>query len=167
MSNGVNTNKWLIASVAINLIFIGALLGDWFSHARRNPPPMHWATGELDEPSRAAVKTILDQQKPVVRAFRQEMRAIDKALMQIVRSPTLDPKELERILSARQAKQMEYQSVLQTSLESILPALTPPQRVTVMRRMLMESKPQRPPHNNHGEKRHDELGAGGRPSPPP
>ena len=27
MSNGVNTNKWLIASLAINLIFIGALLG--------------------------------------------------------------------------------------------------------------------------------------------
>ena len=167
MSNGMNMNKWLITSVAINLIFFGALLGDWFSHARRNPPPMHWATGELDASSRAAVKAILDQQKPVVRALRQEMRAIDRALMEIVRSPTLDPEELERILSVRQAKQLEYQSLLQTSLESILPALTPPQRVAVMRRMLMESKPPRPPHNNHGGRRHDELGAGDRPSPPP
>jgi uncharacterized membrane protein len=167
MSNGVNTNKWLIASVAINLIFIGALLGDWFSHARRNPPPMHWATGELDEPSRAAVKRILDQKKPVVRALRQEMRAIDKALMEIVRSPTLDATELERILTVRQSKQMEYQSLLQTSLESILPALTPPQRLAVLRRMLMESKPPRPLHNNHAGRRHDEFGAGDRPSPPP
>lgn len=167
MNNGMNTNKCLIASLAINLIFIGALLGDWFSHARRNPPPMHWATGELDEPSRAAVKRILDQQKPVVRVLRQETRTIDKALMEIVQSPTLDSKELERILLARQAKQMEYQSVLQTSLEAILPALTPPQRVAVLRRMLMESKPRRPPHNNHEGRRHDELGAGERRSPPP
>ena len=167
MNNGVNTNKWLIASVAINLIFIGALLGDWFGHARRNPPPMHWATGELDAQSRSAVKKILDQQKPMVRALRQEMRAIDKTLMEIVRSPTLDTAELEQILSARQAKQMEYQSVLQNSLESILPTLTPPQRVAVLRRMLMESKPARRPHNNHGGRRHDEFGAGDRPSPPP
>lgn len=167
MNNGVNTNKWLIASVAINLVFIGALLGDWFSHARRTPPPMHWATGRLDEPSRAAVKTVLDQQKPVVRALRQEMRAIDKTLMEIVRSPTLSTAELERILTVRQAKQSEYQSLLQTSLESILPALTPPQRLAVLRRMLMESKPPRPHHNNHRERRDDELGAGDRPSPPP
>jgi len=102
-----------------------------------------------------------------VRALRQEMRAIDKTLMEIVRSPTLDTAELEQILSARQAKQMEYQSVLQNSLESILPTLTPPQRMAVLRRMLMESKPARRPHNNHGGRRHDEFGAGDRLSPPP
>ena len=39
MNSSVKTSNWLIASVAINLIFIGALLGDWVSHSRRSPPP--------------------------------------------------------------------------------------------------------------------------------
>jgi uncharacterized membrane protein len=167
MNNGMNTNKWLIASVAINLIFVGALLGDWFSHARRNPPPMHWATGELDERSRSAIKKILEQQKPVVRALRQDMRAIDEALIEIIRASDIDAGELSRILSARQAKQAEYHAVLQTSLESILPALTPPQREAVVRRMLIDNKPRPGAHPQRGGGHRDQFRSGDRPSPPP
>ena len=167
MNSSAGTGKWLIASVAINLIFIGALMGDWVSHSRRSPPPMHWATGELDASSRSAVKTILDQQKPVARALRQDMRAIDKALMQVIRAPNIEKNELERVLSAREAKQAEYQVLLQSSLKSILPVLTPPQREAVLRRMLIANNPRHPAYPKRAGDTHKPIGPGDRPGPPP
>jgi hypothetical protein len=95
------------------------------------------------------------------------MRAIDKALMQVIRAPNIEKNELERVLSAREAKQAEYQVLLQSSLQSILPALTPPQREAVLRRMLIASNPRHPAHPRRAGDTHKPIGPGDRPGPPP
>ena len=155
MNNSVPTTKWLRASVAVNLIFIGALLGDWVNQSRPAPPPMHWATGELDEATRSTIKMMLEERRSAARALRNDMKAVDQALMVVVRADDIDMGELKQALSARRAKQAEYQALLQASIESILPALTPLQREVVVQRMLIEGKPRHPGHTQRGGEHRD------------
>ena len=116
---------------------------------------MHWATGELDESTRSSIKKMLMQQAPAARSLRREMKAIDQRLMTVARAEDVDTAELTAILSDRQAKQAEYQALLQASIESIFPALTPPQREAVIRRMLIEGQSRHPAHPKRGgEHRH-------------
>jgi len=166
MNNRVPTNKWLFASVAINLLFIGALLGEWVNQSRRAPPPMHWATGELDESIRSSIKKMLMQQAPAARSLRRDMKAIDKRLMTVVRAEDVDTAELKAILSDRQEKQAEYQALLQASIESILPVLTPPQREAVIRRMLIEGQSRHPAHPKRGGEHRHQPRPDDRPAPP-
>jgi uncharacterized membrane protein len=166
MNSRVPTNKWLFASVAINLLFIGALTGEWVSQSRRAPPPMHWATGELDESTRSSIKKMLMQQAPAARSLRREMKAIDQRLMTVARAEDVDTAELTAILSDRQAKQAQYQALLQASIESIFPALTPPQREAVIRRMLIEGKSRHPAHPKRGGEHRNQPRPDDRPATP-
>ena len=167
MNNRVTTNKWLFASVAINLLFVGALLGEWVNQTRRAPPPMHWATGELDESTRSSIRAMLMQQAPAARALRRDIKVIDQRLMAVVRAEDIDTAELTAILSDRQSKQAQYQSLLQASMESILPALTPPQREAVLRRMLIDGQSRHPAHPKRGGEHRDHPRPEARPAPPP
>lgn len=166
MNNRATTNKWLFASVAINLLFVGALLGEWVNKTRRAPPPMHWAMGELDESTRSSMRTMLMQQAPAARALRRDIKVIDQRLMAVVRAEDIDTAELTAILSDRQAKQAEYQALLQASIESILPALTPQQREVVIRRMLIEGSSRGPAHPQRTGEHRDHPRPDDHPAPP-
>ena len=125
----------LLCSVAINLLLIGAIAGEWVSGARRPPPPMQWATNDLDEATRARVRQILEEQRPAAQTLRYDLRAIDQRLMAVIRASTLDPEALNETLSDLRRTTGEYQALLHASLESVLPTLTPPQRVDVVRHL--------------------------------
>ena len=56
MSEGSVSYPVLLFSLAINLLLIGAIAGEWVSGARRPPPPMQWAINDLDEATRARVR---------------------------------------------------------------------------------------------------------------
>ncbi|NDH25567.1 MAG: hypothetical protein EBY35_04980 [Rhodobacteraceae bacterium] len=70
------------------------------------------------------------------------------------------------ILSDRQAKQAQYQSLLQASIESILPALTPQQREVVIRRMLIEGSSRGPAHPQRAGEHRDHPRPDDHPAPP-
>lgn len=133
--------KVLLISLAVNLLFIGALLGEWVSGARRPPPPMQWATADLDEATRAGLRKILEEQRPLAQALRHDLRGIDQRLMTLISASALDSEALNGTLSDLLRTNGEYQALLHTSLESALPTLAPPQRVAVVRRLL---------HSNYG-----------------
>ena len=80
MSERSVSHPVLLFSLAINLLLIGALAGEWVSGARRPPPPMQWATSDLDEATRARVRQILEEQRPAARTLRHDLRAIDQQL---------------------------------------------------------------------------------------
>ena len=136
----------LLLSLAINLLLIGSLAGDWVSGAQRPPPPMQWATTDLDETTRARVRQILEEQRPAAQTLRHDLRAIDQQLMAVIRASTLDPEALNKTLSDLRRTNGEYQALLHASLESVLPTLTPPQRVDVVRRLLRGHSG--PPHRH-------------------
>ena len=136
----------LLCSVAINLLLIGAIAGEWVSGARRPPPPMQWAANDLDEATRARVRQILEEQRPAAQTLRHDLRAIDQRLMAVIRASTLDPEALNATLSDLRRTNGEYQALLHGSLESVLPTLTPPQRVDVVRRLLRGHSG--PPHRH-------------------
>ena len=136
----------LLLSVAINLLLIGAMAGEWVSGARRPPPPMQWATNDLDEATRARVRQILEEQRPAAQTLRHDLRAIDQRLMAVIRASTLDSEALNATLSDLHRTNGEYQALLHASLESVLPTLTPPQRVDVVRRLLRGHSG--PPHRH-------------------
>ena len=70
-----SSHKTLLISLAINLLLIGAIAGEWVSGARRPPPPMQWAANDLDEATRARVRQILEEQRPAAqRRFRPPER---------------------------------------------------------------------------------------------
>jgi uncharacterized membrane protein len=148
----------LLCSVAINLLLIGAIAGEWVSGTRRPPPPMQWATNDLDTATRARVRQILEGQRPAAQTLRYDLRAIDQRLMAVIRASTLDPEALNETLSDLRRTNGEYQALLHASLESVLPTLTPPQRVDVVRRLLRGHSG--PPHRH-------KPGPGGPPKPGP
>ena len=155
----------LLCSVAINLLFIGAIAGEWVSGARRPPPPMQWAANDLDEATRARVRQILEEQRPAAQTLRHDLRAIDQRLMALIRASTLDPEALNATLSDLRRTNGEYQALLHGSLESVLPTLTPPQRVDVVRRLLRGHSG--PPHRHKpGPGRPPKLGPDGKGLPP-
>lgn len=136
----------LLISLAINLLFIGALTGEWLSGARRPPPPMEWATTDLDETTRAGIRRILEEKRPIAQSLRYELRSIDQRLMDVIRAPELDSATLSKTLSDLREANTEYQVLLHTSLATILPELTPPQRAAVLHRLLKSAPPGRRPH---------------------
>ena len=155
----------LLLSVAINLLLIGAMAGEWVSGARRPPPPMQWATNDLDEATRARVRQILEEQRPAAQTLRHDLRAIDQRLMAVIRASTLDPEALNATLSDLHRTNGEYQALLHASLESVLPTLTPPQRVDVVRRLLRGHSG--PPHRlKPGPGRPPKPGSDGKGFPP-
>lgn len=155
----------LFLSMAINLLLVGAIAGEWVSGARRPPPPMQWATTDLDEATRASVRQILQEQRPAAQTLRYDLRAIDQRLMAVIRASTLDPDALNETLSDLRRTNGEYQALLHASLESVLPTLTPPQRVDVIRRLLRGHSG--PPHRHKpGPGRPPEPGPNGKGFPP-
>ena len=146
MSERSVSHPLLLFSLAINLLLIGALAGEWASGARRPPPPMQWATNDLDEATRARVRQILEEQRPAAQTLRHDIRAIDQRLMAVIRASNLDPEALNATLSDLRRTNGEYQALLHASLESVLPTLTPPQRVDVVRRLLRGHSG--PPHRH-------------------
>ena len=155
----------LLCSVAINLLLIGAIAGEWVSGARRPPPPMQWAANDLDEATRARVRQILEEQRPAAQTLRHDLRAIDQRLMAVIRASTLDPEALNATLSDLRRTNGEYQALLHGSLESVLPTLTPPQRVDVVRRLLRGHSG--PPHRHKpGPGRPPKLGPDSKGLPP-
>ena len=155
----------LLCSVAINLLLIGAIAGEWVSGVRRPPPPMQWAANDLDEATRARVRQILEEQRPAAQTLRHDLRAIDQRLMAVIRASTLDPEALNATLSDLRRTNGEYQTLLHASLESVLPTLTPPQRVDVVRRLLRGHSG--PPHRHKpGPGRPPKLGPDGKGLPP-
>ena len=155
----------LLCSVAINLLLIGAFAGEWVSGARRPPPPMQWATNDLDEATRARVRQILEERRPAAQTLRHDLRAIDQRLMAVIRASTLDPEALKETLSDLRRTNGEYQALLHASLESVLPTLTPPQRVDVVRRLLRGHSG--PPHRHKpGPGRPPKPGPDGKRLPP-
>jgi uncharacterized membrane protein len=155
----------LLCSVAINLLLIGAIAGEWVSGARRPPPPMQWAANDLDEATRARVRQILEEQRPAAQTLRHDLRAIDQRLMALIRASTLDPEALNATLSDLRRTNGEYQALLHASLESVLPTLTPPQRADVVRRLLRGHSG--PPHRlKPGPGRPPKPGPDGKGFPP-
>ena len=155
----------LLCSVAINLLLIGAIAGEWVSGARRPPPPMQWATNDLDEATRARVRQILEEQRPAAQTLRHDLRAIDQRLMTVIRASTLDPEALNATLSDLRRTNGEYQALLHASLESVLPTLTPPQRADVVKRLLRGHSG--PPHRHKpGPGRPPKPGPDGKGLPP-
>ena len=155
----------LLCSVAINLLLIGAIAGEWVSGARRPPPPMQWAANDLDEATRARVRQILEEQRPAAQTLRHDLRAIDQRLMAVIRASTLDPEALNATLSDLRRTNGEYQALLHASLESVLPTLTPPQRADVVKRLLRGHSG--PPHRHKpGPGRPPKPGPDGKGLPP-
>ena len=155
----------LLFSLAFNLLLIGAIAGEWVSGARRPPPPMQWATNDLDEATRARVRQILEEQRPAAQTLRHDLRAIDQRLMAVIRTSTLDPEALNATLSDLRRTNGEYQALLHASLESVLPTLTPPQRADVVRRLLRGHSG--PPHRHKpGPGRPPKPGPDGKRLPP-
>ncbi|MBA4693836.1 MAG: periplasmic heavy metal sensor [Congregibacter sp.] len=136
----------LLISVAINLLLVGALTGEWVSGSRRPPPPMAWATADLDQATRAAIRQILEEQRPIAQSLRQELRIVDQRLMNMVRASDLDADALNGVLSDLRETNAEYQLLLHTSAANVLPLLSPPQRAAVVQRLLRGSPPGRRPH---------------------
>ena len=132
-------NTALMASLAVNLMVIGALAGDWVRQSWRPLPPMHWATDGMDEGARARVREILEQYRPMAESLRHDLRAIDQDINAVIRVADLSSDDLNRVLTQRRLKQEEYQRLLQTSLESLLPTLTPREREAILQRILIGS----------------------------
>ena len=106
------------------------------------------------------------QQAPAARALRRDIKVIDQRLMKVVRAEDIDTAELTAILSDRQSKQAQYQALLQASMESILPALTPPQREAVLRRMLIDGQARQPAHPQRAGEHRDHPRPDDHPAPP-
>ena len=139
-------NGLLAASLAINLMFFGAMAGQWLQQSDAQKPPMAWAARDLSDDARRVTMAALNQNGPQARAIRRELREIDSQLIDIIRAEDLDELALKDALKARQEKNEAYQSLLTASMEAVLPPLTPIERERVLKRMLRGSAIMHPPH---------------------
>ena len=90
----------LIASVAVNLVFIGGI-GYRTSNTREFgprpfPPNVGWVVRDLSEERRMELEPLLEQSYSEIRPIRREMGQAQRRVKELMESDTFDQKAMDK-----------------------------------------------------------------------
>ena len=126
--------RWLLfASLALNLLVLGLLLGALFDGgARRGPRPVEMALGPivraLDEDDRHAILESLRERPDLLPPRREERSAALAEIVAAIRAEPFDPARAAEALAAQSGRVAKTQAAVQQALLARLQAMTPEER---------------------------------------
>lgn len=132
----------LVFSVALNLLFIGAVVGRFMYGPPHRPMSSHlgWVLRDLDEEARNKIRPILENQARAIRPLRRKLRTAQKEFRKLLAQQSFDEVALEASLIHLRQSSAEYQSGMHHQMLMILKDLDPEQRRRVSR-FLMRPRP--------------------------
>jgi len=139
----------LILSIALNLVFVGAIAGHFL--ARPAPPHFGWMVREMDQQTREQIEPVLRERRVKSRELRNKLRTAQRHFHQLINEPELDREKVATALAQLRVSSGNFQKALHTDMLDILETLEPEQRHKVAR-LLMSPGRQRPPHRGPASK---------------
>ncbi len=141
----------LLASIALNLLFIGGITSNWLNrpNVQVMPANLGWIVRDLDEETRQRLRPQLEQYGDRMRPMRGQMF---RAQREVNRLMTMDPLDREAILAAfdrlRQAN-IAYQEITHEQTIGVFQQLNAEQRQRALRfinerRNPTDQRPSRP-----------------------
>ena len=105
----------LVASVAVNLVFIGGI-GYRTSNMREFgprpfPPNVGWVVRDLSEERRMELEPLLEQSYSEIRPIRREMGQAQRRVNELMASDTFDAQALDQAFTALREANERYQSL--------------------------------------------------------
>ncbi len=133
----------MVFSVALNLLFIGAMIGRFMHGAPPRPMSSHlgWVLRDLDEEARAKIRPVLEDQAKTIKPLRREMWKAQKEFRKLLVAESFDEAALEKSLKHLRHTSEEYQSGMHHQMLMVLKDLEPEQRHRISR-FLMRPRPE-------------------------
>ena len=133
----------LVISVALNLLFVGAVVGRFMHGDSQRPMSSHlgWVLRDLDEKARDRIRPVLEDQAETIRPLRREMWQAQKEFRKLLVAESFDENALQESLSHLRHASEEYQSGMHHQMLMVLKDLEPDQRRRVAR-FLMRPRPE-------------------------
>ena len=153
----------LLASIAINLVFVGGI-GYRTSSVRESlprpfPPNIGWVVRDLSEERRAELEPLLEQSYQEIRPMRREMFEAQRRVNELMASTDFGSAALEQAFTELRTVNDRYQTLSHQQTISLLGELTEAER-----QMAQEFVQRRGPRGRDG--RPSFGGPGGRGGPP-
>lgn len=142
----------LISSLAINLLFIGAIVGRALMGPSTGPLPRHldWIVRDLDLEARRALEPELLAHAKNLRPVRRALRRAQHALRQAMIAEPLDPLALTAALKNLEQATATYQALVHEEMARILIKLEPEQRARAVNYLAQRDRRQRVERDNPG-----------------
>jgi len=123
----------LIISLAINLLFIGALAGKLASRPHSGPMPRHlgWMLRDLDPSVRQQLRPQMQAHAEQVRPLRQALRQAQRKLRSVLATEPLDEDGLTAALSQLQKASSGLQLSMHQEMITLAKQLGPEQRTRI------------------------------------
>ena len=130
----------LVFSVALNLLFVGAVVGRFMHGAPPRPMSSHLGgvLRDLDDEARDKIRPVLENQAETIRPLRREMRQAQKEFRKLLVEESFDEGALEESLSQLRHASEEYQSGMHHQMLLVLKDLEPEQRRKVARFLMRQ-----------------------------
>lgn len=153
----------LVVSLALNLMALGGAIARW-QWGERRPPPLIWALKDIDEPTRDALKPLLQKSLENTALARESVRQISERLRVQIEQDPMDTQAVALSLQQLREASSAYQAQVHASALDILPKVSARERAKIAGRLL---RPGGAPPPRHPEAPHrPQRPAGERPVPP-
>ncbi|MEM6300985.1 MAG: periplasmic heavy metal sensor [Pseudomonadota bacterium] len=131
----------LVASVAINLLILGVVIGrNTASNPKAERAPMEWATRKLNAQTQKVVREELRQRIPQIRPIRRDMAAATRAVRKAISAEDFDPDALDRALARLRDASARYQVLIHSSLVDLSADLTREERISLAREAIQRAQ---------------------------
>ena len=127
----------LLASIVINLIFVGGIAFRYLNSergimGRPLPPNIGWIVRDLSEERRSELASILQQKFKEIRPIREEMFVVQSSVNQLIVAQPFDAVALELAFTKLRETNTRYQEFSHRQINEILNGLSEEERRTAM-----------------------------------
>lgn len=144
---GRATTIILVCSLAVNLLFAGAIIGNALrSHKHGGPMPggLGWIVRHLDDDTRQTLRPIFETHRQETLPLLREMRSAQQAFETALLDPDVNEQELAQTLSRLRTTSAAFQEAMHEQMVRVISQLGPAERKKVAQ-YLHQHHPRRPP----------------------
>ena len=131
----MNKSRWLtlalVLSLAANLLIVGIFVGRSMSGvpgAFHLPPNLGWMIRHMDQPTRQALRSEMEQHSSAIRPIRREMREAQRAFDRLLVQSEPDVDALSETLTRLRSASDRYQQETHGMMLKLIPELNEEQR---------------------------------------
>lgn len=129
----------LVGSLALNLVLIGVVSGQWWSQSRSAPAPLAWVMGDGLAEETASVLPSLRERRAVSRQARQAIRANLARLRDVLHDHPIDQDALQEALADLRQARTDHEALIHDMVLNALATMDEPQRRAFLDRLFRDS----------------------------
>lgn len=161
----------LVASLAINLFFVGGIASrvnrvDDF-RGRPMPPNVNWMVRDLSEDRRAELLPLMERSADEIRPIRREMFEAQRRVNALMQSADYDPAALEQAFAELRDNNLRYQALSHQHSVEMLNELSAEERAKAVEFISRRGPEDGRDRRRDGDGRPPFGPRGGQPPPPP